>query len=149
MIPVGLSQSINFFTGRYIGKNKVEMAKRISNLCMVVAWVWGFVSMALCWFGQDVIFKVYTHNEEIIASMKKAWYVLVVFVLFDCTQGVAAGNISGLGIMQKVKWVTAFDYWVLGIPLSLYMMFKANLHIDKFGFMTVSTQDSLRPMGKN
>jgi Na+-driven multidrug efflux pump len=32
--------------------------------------------------------------------------------------------------MNKVKWVTAFDYWVLGIPISLYMMFRANLHIE-------------------
>ncbi len=62
--------------------------------------------------------------------MIQAWWILCVFVLFDCTQGVAAGNISGLGIMQKVKWVTAFDYWVLGIPLSWYMMFKADLHIE-------------------
>ena len=32
--------------------------------------------------------------------------------------------------MSKVKWVTAFDYWALGIPLSLYMMFKAQMHIE-------------------
>jgi Na+-driven multidrug efflux pump len=29
--------------------------------------------------------------------------------------------------MKKVTWVTAFNYWVVGIPLSLYGMFKANL----------------------
>ena len=25
--------------------------------------------------------------------------------------------------MKKVTWVTMFDYWALGIPLSLYTMF--------------------------
>jgi Na+-driven multidrug efflux pump len=42
-------------------------------------------------------------------------------------QGVSAGNISGLGLMEKVKYVTIFNYWVLGIPLSYYAMFKQNL----------------------
>jgi len=34
MIPVGLKLSTQFFTGRYIGRKKIEMAKKISNLCM-------------------------------------------------------------------------------------------------------------------
>ena len=56
--------------------------------------------------------------------MSKAWFVLTLFVFFDCMQGVSAGNISGLGLMDKVKYVTIINYWVLGIPLSYYAMFK-------------------------
>jgi len=64
------------------------------------------------------------------AVNKQAWYMLVIFVFFDCMQGVAAGNISGLGLMPKAKYVTIFDYWVLGIPLSCYTMFKLNMGIE-------------------
>ena len=70
MIPVGLSGSINYFTGKYIGRNKIEMARRISGLCMTIAWVWAFISMFICWVGQEAIFHVYTSNVEIIAAMK-------------------------------------------------------------------------------
>jgi len=72
----------------------------------------------------------YTNNEEVQAVNKKAWYVLVAFVFFDCMQGVSAGNIAGLGLMSKVKWVTVFDYWVLGIPLSYYLMMKKDMGIE-------------------
>ena len=59
--------------------------------------------------------------------MKPAWIVIIIFVFFDCVQGVAVGNISGLGLMKKVTWVTAFDYWIVGIPTSLIAMFVCNL----------------------
>ena len=59
--------------------------------------------------------------------MKPAWIVILIFVFFDCVQGVSAGNISGLGLMKKVTWVTGFDYWVVGIPVSLCFMFVIKL----------------------
>jgi len=49
MIPVGLSSAINFLTGKYIGKNRPDLAHRISNLCMVVTFIWSLVSMVLVW----------------------------------------------------------------------------------------------------
>ena len=84
MVPVGLKSSINYFTGKYIGKGKVEMAHRISNLCMVVAWAWAFILMIGCWFGKEAIFNLYTNNEEVIIIMGDAWWVLIIFILFDC-----------------------------------------------------------------
>jgi len=32
--------------------------------------------------------------------------------------------------MQKAKWITVFNYWVLGIPISLLMMFKLQMGIE-------------------
>ena len=40
MIPVGISSSTNYFTGYYIGKNRVDLAKKIANLCILFAFIW-------------------------------------------------------------------------------------------------------------
>jgi Na+-driven multidrug efflux pump len=61
--------------------------------------------------------------------MSSAWKVLSVFVFFDCMQAVASGNISALSLMSKVKYVTLFDYWVIGIPLSSICIFYYNLEL--------------------
>ena len=50
MIPVGLSTSVNFLTGRYIGRNQVNLAKKISNLCMTVTFMWSLVSVFMVQF---------------------------------------------------------------------------------------------------
>ena len=130
MIPVGLSGAVNFYTGKYIGKNRVDLAKRISNLCMTVTFGWSFVSMAVVWFGMKPIMNFYTKDESVHQVAYQAWYVLTLFTFFDCMQGVSAGNISGLNLMAKVKWVTTINYWVIGIPVALYLMFKLDMGIE-------------------
>ena len=40
MIPVGISSSTNYLTGYYIGKNRVDLAKKIANLCIFFAFIW-------------------------------------------------------------------------------------------------------------
>jgi MATE family multidrug resistance protein len=62
--------------------------------------------------------------------MKRAWYILSVFVFFDCMQGVNAGNISGLGIIDRVKFVTIVNYWVIGIPISFYLAFRLHMALE-------------------
>ena len=124
MIPVGLCSATGFLTGKYIGKDKASLALKISNLCMYVTFCWSLSSMLLVYFFKDEIMGFYTHDKTVQAKMNEAWYVLTIFVFFDCMQGVDVGNLSGLGIMSRVKLVTIFDYWVVGIPISMFMMFN-------------------------
>jgi len=49
MIPVGLSSALNFFTGQYIGKNRIDLAHKISDMVMYVSFAWSFMSMAIVW----------------------------------------------------------------------------------------------------
>ena len=39
-------------------------------------------------------------------------------------QSVTNANIQGLQLVKKVTWVTMFDYWVFGIPISVIAMFS-------------------------
>lgn len=96
---------------------------------MTVTYVWSVVVPFLLWLFEQYVLDFYTDSDSVQNAMKPAWTVILIFVFFDCVQGVSVGNIGGLGLMKKVTWVTAFDYWVIGIPLSLFAMFKLNLSL--------------------
>ena len=66
--------------------------------------------------------------------MRKAWWVLCIFVFFDCMQGVINGIVTGLSIVKKVKYATMISYWVYGIPLSYYCMENLELGIEGLWF---------------
>jgi Na+-driven multidrug efflux pump len=53
MIPVGLSSSINFFTGKYIGKQRVDLAHTMSNYTMYITYVWSVIVCVLLWLFED------------------------------------------------------------------------------------------------
>ena len=127
MIPVGLASASNFFTGKYIGANMVEQARKISTLCMVSAFIWSIGTMLLVGVFQKSIIDFYTSEKAVQDSIKTAWYVLIMFILCDCMQGVSAGLISGLSLLSKVKNITLINYWAIGIPISIYLMFSLNM----------------------
>lgn len=77
---------------------------------------------------------IYTMHKPILDVMRKAWWVLCIFVFFDCMQGVINGMVTGLGIVKKVKYATMVSYWVYGIPISWYGMFKLDLGITGLWF---------------
>ena len=53
MIPVGFSNANNFLTGKYIGKNRVDLAKRINGMCKFSAYSWAIGSMAIVFLFED------------------------------------------------------------------------------------------------
>lgn len=73
--------------------------------------------------------SLYTNSETLKKVMLSAWLVLCIFVYFDCMQGVASGLISGLGEIGTMKWTTTIDYWLIGIPLSCFLMFYQEMGI--------------------
>lgn len=97
---------------------------------MTTTFIWSIAQMSLVWFGKDSIIDFYTYDTGIKEKIYPCWYILVVFIFFDCMQGVANGNISGLGVISEVKWIATFSYWVVGIPLSLYLMFKLDMELE-------------------
>jgi MATE family multidrug resistance protein len=67
--------------------------------------------------------SVFTNQAEIAEQMGFAWPVLQVFVIFDCTQGVAASVVRGTGQQKIGQWITLSAYWVFGIPIALLSVF--------------------------
>jgi Na+-driven multidrug efflux pump len=58
--------------------------------------------------------------------MMLAWPVLMVFVIFDTTQGIASACVRGTGQQRLGSLVTSTAYWLFGIPLSLLCTFVWN-----------------------
>ena len=129
MIPVGLSNSSNFLTGKYIGQQRIDLAKKISNLCMVMAFIWSIGTMMVVFIFEDGIEKGYTIHEKVQKEMSDAWGILIIFIFFDCMQGVSNGLVSGLRLISKVKYVSMCSYWIVGIPLSCVLMFYYDLRL--------------------
>ena len=129
MVPMGIQSSANFLIGKFIGKNRVDLAKRIAKLIALVALIWSILSVIFVYSLRKNILSIFTGDNDIKSTMINAWGVITIFVFFDCIQGVANGAIIGLGTIARVKWVTVLDYWVIGIPISLYFMFNQDLGI--------------------
>eukprot|EP00356_Strombidium_inclinatum_P007903 CAMPEP_0170482006 /NCGR_PEP_ID=MMETSP0208-20121228/2219_1 /TAXON_ID=197538 /ORGANISM="Strombidium inclinatum, Strain S3" /LENGTH=508 /DNA_ID=CAMNT_0010754799 /DNA_START=8 /DNA_END=1534 /DNA_ORIENTATION=+ len=130
MVPFGLSNSANFFVGKFVGGSRVDLTKKIEHLCLYLAAIFGLVTMFYIFIDQNGIMSFYSDNETVHEELSNAWYIFTIFIFFDSMQTVASGIITGLGLMGKVKMVTMVTYLAIGVPISLYMMFKLDMGVE-------------------
>lgn len=102
MIPVGISQSANYFVGKFIGEGCPKKARQFSDFINYICYAWAIISMVAVQFFAGPIQRFYNPKEGMITAMNQAWSTLLVFIFFDCTQAVANSNIQGLGLVAKV-----------------------------------------------
>ena len=56
--------------------------------------------------------------------------MFMAFVIFDTLQGIGASSIAASQQQKAGAIITAFAYWALGIPLTLYMVFVKDVGIN-------------------
>ena len=86
--------------------------------------------MLFLYLDQEGIKSFYSKKESVHEVLDRAWYIFLCFTFFDSLQTVASGVITGLGLMPKVKLITLVTYIIIGIPISLYLMFPLNMGIE-------------------
>jgi MATE family multidrug resistance protein len=61
--------------------------------------------------------------------MSSAWIIFLIFVVTDTTQGIASSVLRASGKQQYGALLTFIAYFVLGIPLSIYLVFWNEMSI--------------------
>mmetsp|Transcript_38176 Transcript_38176/g.36532 ORF Transcript_38176/g.36532 Transcript_38176/m.36532 type:complete len:143 (+) Transcript_38176:353-781(+) len=91
---------------------------------MFVGFIWSTLSVIVLYLLQDIILTVFTSNPIVNELIISVYFLIAIFVFFDCLQSVASGIIRGLGNQGKASIITCVGYWCLGIPISLYSVYK-------------------------
>ena len=130
MIPVGISISTNVLVGNNIGANNVKAARYYAKMCFLTALLWSFASIITALAFKNMLMNMFSSEEDVNLEISKAYGIVSIFIFFDCMQGVGTGMIRGLGRQGIASTITIIGYWVIGIPISLYGVFKMDLGIE-------------------
>lgn len=101
----------------------------MAKIVYLTAFLWSIVQVIGVLVFKENIILFYTIDKPIINAVSPAWNILALFVFFDCMQAVSSGNVNGLGIIKEVRWASTINYWVIGLPISCYLMFSKNLFL--------------------
>ena len=123
MVPVGFKVACQVLIGQNIGRGNERAIRHYYKMCMYFAVALGLVQVALLYGGRELVLHTFTSEENVLEEMRKCWLVFMVFVIFDTIQGIAAAAISAAQQQTAGAFVTASAYWVIGIPLTLYLVF--------------------------
>jgi multidrug resistance protein, MATE family len=127
MVPLGISMAAAVMVGRAVGAHDPEAMRRAARLslgCAVAFMTLSALTMSLL---AEPIARIYTPDAGVIAVAVVLLRLAALFQVFDGTQVAAIGILRGIGDTRAPVVANVIGYWVLGLPLSLWLAFGLRL----------------------
>jgi MATE family multidrug resistance protein len=127
MIPVGISSSTYLLVGNNIGACDLIRGKFYSKMCLITGVIWSVLSVLAMKLLKSPLIYMFSSSEAVNVQILDVYFLLTVFVFFDCLQCVTVGVIKGLGKQGLASTITCCGYWVFGIPISIVSVYYFDL----------------------
>jgi len=127
MVPLGVAGAAAVLVGQAVGRGD-EAGARASARTSLIAGV-GFMgfSAACMLLFPAAIARLYTTDYVAAAIAVMLIPIAGVFQVFDGVQAVSGGILRGLGDTRTPMLVNIVGFWLVGIPISLYLGFRTSL----------------------
>lgn len=124
MVPLGISTAAAVRVGHAIGARDSDRARSAARVALIC----GAGFMALSALGMltlpEWLARLFTGDASVIGIASLLIPVAGVFQVFDGIQAVAAGVLRGIGDTRAPLVAMLVGYWLIGLPVSLYLGFR-------------------------
>jgi MATE family multidrug resistance protein len=97
MLPVGIMSASGTLIGNSVGAGRADHAIIYNETSMKMGVALAIVQVLVLLLGKDLFVLLFTNQQAVGEQMILAWPVLMVFVIFDTTQGISSSVIRGTG----------------------------------------------------
>jgi MATE family multidrug resistance protein len=126
MVPLGVGDAASVLVGRGVGRGDPEETRGAARAALALGVAFMSLTAVAFLTLPQTLSRLYTGNQEVIAVAATLIPIAGVFQVFDGLQVVASGILRGLGDTRAPALANVLGYWILGIPLSLYLGFAAH-----------------------
>jgi MATE family multidrug resistance protein len=127
MVPLGISAAATVLVGHAVGRADPEDARGASKAALVLG-VGFMATMAIVMLGVPaVLARAYTTDTTVIALAATLIPIAGVFQIFDGLQVVSIGILRGVGDTRTPLIVNLLGFWLIGLPVSLWLAFRVGL----------------------
>ena len=130
MAAVGISGATAVRVGRAVGERRSPQQAGWLGIGLGGAWM--LCSAAVFATFPRFLIEIFTSDPEVISLGVRLLRIAAVFQLFDGLQTVTLGALRGVGDVRLPFLCAVIAYWVVGLPLSLFLGFV--LHLGAPGF---------------
>jgi MATE family multidrug resistance protein len=130
MIPCGLQIACQQLLSESIAKGYHTTIKQQFKLNLYIALGTGLVLDLILFAFQGTIQEMFTSSERVTISLDHTWFVFSVFVICESMYTVAFATVKAAGDQKKGALLCFVSYWVIGMPVSWLLVYKAELSIS-------------------
>jgi len=127
MAAVGVTQAAAVLVGQAVGAGDPAKARSSAGAALL------FVGGMMILFGAvflsfpEMLARIYSTDLVVVGLAATLIPVAGVFQVFDGLQAVASGALRGVGDTLAPMAVNLVGFWLIGLPISLFLGFRAGL----------------------
>lgn len=127
---VGIASSTRI--ANYLGAGLAASAKKSTQVAMGFGFSISILNFLAIFCFQRQIAEAFTNDEDVIQTVGKVMWLIALMQVSDATNANSAGCLRGQGQTKIGGIVNLLSYYVVGLPLSIYLSFyskwKGSLH---------------------
>ena len=127
MMAVGVAQAASVLVGQAVGSGDLQRARRSAGAGLLMAGTLMALNGIVFLSIPGVLARIYTPDLEVWGLAATLIPVAGVFQIFDGLQAVGTGVLRGVGDTFAPMLVTLVGFWLIGLPISLYLAFPGGL----------------------
>jgi MATE family multidrug resistance protein len=127
MVPLGVGDAASVLVGQAVGRGDPEGARGSARAAFACGVAFMTMTGAVFLSLPESLARLYSRDLGVIGVAASLIPIAGVFQIFDGIQVVASGVLRGLGDTRAPMVANLLGYWVVGIPVSIYLGFVARL----------------------
>ncbi len=127
LMAVGVTLATTVLVGQAVGSGDPERARRSAGAGLVIAGTLMSFTGATFLIIPGLLARIYTPDLEVVALAATLIPVAGIFQVFDGLQAVGSGVLRGVGDTLAPMLVNLVGFWLIGLPISLYLAFPRGL----------------------
>jgi MATE family multidrug resistance protein len=125
-IPFGISVASSNRIGNLLGEGKARAARNSANLSAMMAATIGTAVMALMIIFRKHFGYLFSDEEDVVMLVSEVMPWVAAFQIADGVAGSCGGSLRGMGNQHLGATVNLVSYYVLALPLGIYLAFKCH-----------------------
>ncbi|KAF4618730.1 hypothetical protein D9613_010162 [Agrocybe pediades] len=127
--PYALSIATAVRIGNLLGQGNAKRAAVTSTTSMLLALAIGFCSSTMFFVFRKKWAYIFNDDPEVVALVASIMPIVALFQVFDGMAGVTGGILRARGLQFLGALFNLSAYYMLGIPLGLYLAFKQHMNL--------------------
>jgi MATE family multidrug resistance protein len=123
MVPLGISAAAAVSVGHAIGAGDKHRARRAGWLALALGTGFMILASIAFFIAPKHLIALFTTDPRVMAVGPSLLWIAAAFQIFDGVQTVCTGGLRGLGETRAPMWANLLGYWILGLPLGLFLCF--------------------------
>ena len=127
MMAVGVTQATTVLVGQAVGAGDPAWARRSAGAGLLIAGTLMALNGVIFLSIPGLLARLYTPDLEVWELAATLIPVAGIFQIFDGLQAVGSGVLRGVGDTLAPMIVNLVGFWLIGLPISLYLAFPGGL----------------------